>query len=360
MEHTQEHRRSGLSAGCSAVSWSTCDGRHLWGRNFEFDRIARGSMVTFLPRGTDYPTRSSPDGSHRGSLHTARFSCAGTGLLLPGTGPILYDGINEQGLMGGQLYYRGFARYERTVRPGTSPLQPPFLVFHVLAQCATVDEAAALLGASTLVDEPLLGAVPPLHWSFTDRTGETMVVEPDEDGLHIYRNTLGVMTNSPGYPWHRLNLLNYAAIRPLDHDTVAVEGTGLTQCFSGSGAQGLPGDWSSPSRFVRLAFLRTHCVKGKTEQEGVPRLFRMLQSAAFPLGMVAVSQPDGTGELDDGVLPFDYTVYTCAACAESGRYYWTSYDDPGVRYVELDRLAAHDHPVRFPLDEPAPPRCLSP
>lgn len=87
----------------------------------------------------------------------------------------------------------------------------------------------------------MLGTVPSLHWTFCDRTGESIVVEPDGDGLHIYRRTIGVMTNSPSYSWHRLNLLNYAGLRDLDYDAVQLCGDSIPQCFSGSGMQGLPG-----------------------------------------------------------------------------------------------------------------------
>lgn len=99
--------------------------------------------------------------------------------------------------MGGQLYYRTLAHYSAHCRPGTTPIQPPFLVYHLLAQCATVEEVVQVLRKElTLVDRPFWGTVPPLHWTFSDRTGESIVVEPDEDGLHIHRSTIGVMTNS--------------------------------------------------------------------------------------------------------------------------------------------------------------------
>lgn len=83
----------------------------------------------------------------------------------------------------------------------------------------------------------MMGAVPTLHWMFSDRTGESMVVESDADGLHIYRDAVGVMTNSPSYAWHRLNLLNYAGIRDLDYGERTLCGNHLEPCFSGSGAQ---------------------------------------------------------------------------------------------------------------------------
>ena len=97
-----------LHAGCSAMSWSTENHRHLWGRNFDFNRIAKGSGITYLPKGTRYSTctakaqRGMPSQVHQ----RAAYAAVGTGLLALSSGPVLYEGINEKGLMGGQLYYR--------------------------------------------------------------------------------------------------------------------------------------------------------------------------------------------------------------------------------------------------------------
>lgn len=347
MEQTPE-RRWGAWAGCSALSWTTEDGRHLWGRNFDFNRVAEGTGVTYLPPGTEYRTcgGAAPDCRRRSA-----YAAVGMGLLGLPESPVLYEGLNERGLMGGQLYYRQLAHYPRAVRPGTIPLQPPLAVYHLLAQCATVKEVVrALESEHTLVDRPLLGTVPPLHWCFSDRTGETVVVEPDAEGLRIYRNTLGVMTNSPGYSWHLQNLLNYSGVRDLDRGALELEGTRLVQCFSGTGAQGLPGDWSSPSRFVRLAFLKRYAVRGRQEDEGVARMFRLLQSAAFPLGMVRVGEQEPVTELDKELSPYDYTAYTCVLCAESLRLYWTTYENQRVRWVSLDRLARSGSPLQLSPD----------
>lgn len=349
-----------LEGGCSALSWSTTDGRHFWGRNFDFNRLAEGSGIIYVPAGTKYAVCGSSltgDVVDR-SRQTARYAAVGTGLLQIPSSPILYEGINDQGFMGGQLCYRGFACYGTQRPKGACPIQPPFLVYHLLAQCATVEEAVdALENKLSLENRPLLGAVPPLHWAFSDRTGEMVIVEPEAEELKIYRHTLGVMTNSPGYAWHRMNLLNYAAVRDLDHDAVTFGDERLEQCFSGSGAQGLPGDWSAPSRFVRLAFLRKYAVKGVNETQGVTRMLRLLQSAALPLGMVRVSQPGHVTALDSGVLPFDYTVYTAVCCAETGRYYWTTYENQRVRYVTLGDLGPEAK--QFPLDWAPDFQCLS-
>ncbi len=342
-----------LSAGCSALSWRTEDGCHLWGRNLDFDRLAEGSKVTFLPRGTAYLTCSAAParGLPEEVRHMSTYAAVGTGLFAAADMPVLYEGINEAGLMGGQLYYRGHSHFAHTLRPGTQPLQPPFAVLHLLAQCASVEEAVRMLREEiTLLSIPLLGAVPPLHWSFSDRTGESVVVEPDREGLHIYRRTIGVMTNSPGYLWHRTNLLNYAGVRDLDYDALEIEGDVVEQCFSGSGAQGLPGDWSSPSRFIRLAFLKKYGVRGATEEEGVTAMLHLFQNVAFPLGMIRPSRPDPATALDRVVVPFDYTVYTAVMCAESQRFYWTTYENQRVQYVELSRLLEQGTPAQFGLD----------
>lgn len=346
--------------GCSALSWETGDGRHLWGRNFDFNRLAEGTAVTYVPAGTAYAVCGSSltgDVVDR-SRRRARYAAVGMGLLCIPSCPILYEGVNERGLMGGQLYYRHFAHYDAPGPRGACPIQPPFVVYHLLAQCATAAEAAEELERHlALVPRPLLGTVPPLHWAFSDRTGEMLIAEPDADGLHLYRRTLGVMTNSPGYPWHRTNLLNYAGVRDLDREGLTFGDEHLAQCFSGSGAQGLPGDWSAPSRFVRLAFLRKYAVRGADETEGVARLLRLMESAAFPLGMVRVSQPGQPTPLDGAAVPFDYTVYTAVCCAESGRYYWTTYENQHVRYVALGDLG--EKAQQFPLGGGPEFQCLS-
>lgn len=339
-----------LGAGCSALSWTTADGLHLFGRNFDFNRIAGQTRITYVPRDTAYHTYLEDEDFTKEGKHHAAYATLGTGLLLSPSVPILYEGINEKGLMGAQLYYRGFAHFDKQAKPGTHPLQPPFLVYHLLAQCASVEEAADLLCTQySLVARPLLGSVPPLHWTFTDRSGETMVIEPDKDGLHIHRKTMGVMTNSPNYAWHRLNLLNYAGIQDADYDTLELNGDKLEQYFSGSGAQGLPGDWSSPSRFIRLAFLRQYAEKGQNEEEGIAYLMHLMQSVAFPLGMVRVTQPGHITKHDTGVVPYDYTIYTSSMCAESLRFYWVTYENQQVQCASLRDLIQNPHVVQFSL-----------
>ena len=144
-----DQRLEMLWGGCSAVGWQTEDGKALWARNMDFNRMAAGSAPTYLPKGTVMTAAE-------GVTAPAKYAAVGMGLLaVPGL-PLLYDGVNEAGLMGGQLYFRGLARYADGPEPGKQSMQPPLLVGWMLSQCATLDQVAqALEQTFTLVNTPL-------------------------------------------------------------------------------------------------------------------------------------------------------------------------------------------------------------
>ena len=328
MRCRENRAASAFFAGCSAFDWESEEGLRLFGRNFDFDSFDGNSRVLFLPRGERVCTLAAKERRDA----AARYAVAGMGTLSVPGAAVLYDGLNECGLAGGQLYFRERARYARRAPAGRIPVQPGLALTYALASCTDVAEAVALFSErAALVGEPLLGAVPPLHWFFADRTGASAVIEPTRGGVRVFRGA-HVLTNSPSYDWHRQNLLNYAGIRAADRAAVSV-GEEQAMCFSGSGAQGLPGDWSSPSRFVRLSFLRGLGVRGRGEEEAVAYAFRLLGNVAFPLGMVQV-RAGGAEEPP----AYDYTVYSCVAGLHSLRYYWSTYADGGVRCIDLAAL----------------------
>lgn len=343
-----------VNAGCSAMTWETKDGKQLWGRNFDFNRIAAESGIICLPEGLPfYGNGTKPENSlDESSRLRVKYAAAGTGsVLLEGT-PVLFEGINEEGLMGGQLYYRELAAFPEKIRQNTIPLQPAFAVTCLLTQCGSVKEILERLEKDfSLASIPIFGSVPSVHWMFSDRTGEAVVLEPDRDGIRVYRNSMGVLTNSPGYDWHCRNLLNYPHIKNEEAEAMNINGLRLKPCFSGSGGAGLPGDFTSPSRFVRLAFLKNFCEKGEDELQGVTRMFRILQNVAFPLGMVRVGQTQELTEHDVLVSPYDYTVYTAVMCAQSLRIYWNTYDNPQIRSISLRELKRRKEVVQIPLHE---------
>ena len=70
----------------------------------------------------------------------------------------------------------------------------------ILAQCATVAEAREKLAAMRLTGTAFSEQLPTaqLHWIIADQSG-AITVEAMEDGMHIYENNVGVLTNNPPF-----------------------------------------------------------------------------------------------------------------------------------------------------------------
>lgn len=240
--------------------------------------------------------------------------------------PVVYDGVNEKGLMGAMLYYASFATYSDKAKEGTRGINPIYVVSQVLGSCESVDDVINKLSAFTLLNEAnnILGFAPPLHYTFTDTTGETVVIEPDQTGISIYRHTIGVMTNSPGYEWHQTNLRAYIGVTPNPPHDITMGDLILTPFGQGAGGLGLPGDFTPSARFLRVAYWKKYTNQAKNEVDGVTTLFHILSSVNIPKGVVLNTEGKA-----------DYTIYTAAMCAQSKNYYFKLYDNSRIAVVSL-------------------------
>lgn len=338
-----------VNAGCSSITWDTKDGKHLWGRNYDFNRIA-ASAVTVIPRDYQYYTAGTPF-DHNLEVNNriaSQYAAIGIGTQSMEVTPVLYEGINEKGLMGGQLFYAGFASYPDVARPNTQVVNPGYVVTHVLAQCATVDEVIELLTKTdTIINQPLVGSNVTVHWVFSDRSGETIILEPDNQQITVYRNTAGVLTNSPDYRWHKQNLLSYLNVQNTEFPDRNMDGISVQKPFKGTGALGLPGDFTSQSRFIRASFLKYYGIKGQNEDQGIQYLFHLLDNVAMPLGIVKV-------ENRDDLSAYDESIYTACMCAESLKFYWKSYENTAIHCVDLNSELENSDLKTFPLENRAP------
>lgn len=327
-----------LEGGCSSLHWESEDGKHFWGRNFDFNRIAQGTGITYVPKGLTYYTIGSELENNLEDTHraTAKYTAMGMGSFVMKPTPVLYEGINECGLMGGQLYYRNLARYADENPDHLQEVQPAYVVTYVLTQCQNVAEVKQLFKEKMVVKKVgIFGKIPDIHWFFSDGKGESVVIEIDAHGLHLIDQNLGVLTNSPDYTWHCHHLLEFANLQPKDSQDQTINHQLLPASYSGTGMVGLPGDWSSPSRFVRLSLMRQYAQKGKDEQQAVIRMFRLLQNVAFPMGLIEVKDTSDINQHDTDVSAYDYTVYTAIMCAESKTYYWYTYDDMQIHSISM-------------------------
>lgn len=304
----EERKHINMDFGCSSFSWETEDGRHLLGRTYDQFGDLRANQVIAVPAGA----LCAPGLKTREGTLPARYGYTGMAVLGYGQ-PILVDGVNTAGLMGALLHYPEYAVYG-PVRPGTAAVHPGRLLAWLLGRCAGVEEAVEELSRLTLVGEPVLDKPLPAHYILSDRSGESVILEPDSDGLSVHRSAMGVLTNSPDYLWHRTNLRTYAGVTNLSKPPQIIAGQEIREFGERlGGGFGLPGDYSSPSRFVRTAFLKEFSVRGENEPEGVTRMFRAFAPVVIPEGLVRA----------DPVQPvYEQTLCISVMCAESGNYYF--------------------------------------
>ena len=196
---------------CSGFSWTTEDGNHLLGRTYDMFGTLEGNRITVVSKG--YELSLSPSG--KGGEVEMKYSFIGNAIL-GSSSPIFTDGINEHGLMGTLQNFPGYGHYNTQKGEGRTDLHPAFFVPYMLGLCKSVDEVASMVERINLTDEKIFDSSMSVHYIFSDESGEAVIIEPDEGGITVHRDTIGVMTNAPGYDWHVQNLKNYDGVSNLD------------------------------------------------------------------------------------------------------------------------------------------------
>lgn len=299
---------------CTAATYRTLD--HYFGRNldlsFDYDET-----VTVTPR--NFPLQFK-------KMNTLESHYAMLGVAVVAEGcPLYFDATNEKGLSIAGLHFPENAVYfpEAPDRDNVAPYELPLWL---LGQCATVRDARWLLERVNLLSVPFNDRLQlePLHWMVADREC-SIVVESVQEGLRVYDNPFGVLTNNPPFEFQRLNLNNFMNLTrniPVNRFCPSVE---LSPYSLGFGAIGLPGDLSSTSRFVRAAFTRLNSVSGNSEAESVSQFFHILGS---------VAQTRGCAQAGSG---YEATLYSSCCNTDKGVYYYTSYGNSQVTAVDLHR-----------------------
>ena len=313
---------------CTAASYRTKD--LYFGRNLDYE-FSYGDEVTITPR--NYPFTFRRAGEMR--THYAMIGMA----YVAEEYPLYYDAVNEKGLCIAGLNFVGNAACQSET-DGKDNISVFELIPWLLGQCADLNEVRALLAKLNLVDIPFNAQLPTakLHWLITDRTG-SITVEAVADGLHVYENPVEVLTNNPPFPMQLFQLNNYMALSPESPKNTFAPDAPLMTYSRGMGAMGLPGDLSSQSRFVRVAFTRAHSLCKPTEESRVNQFFHILTS---------VEQQRGCCSLGDG--KYEITLYSSCCNATRGIYYYTTYDNRQITAVDMhNENLDGDVLIRYPL-----------
>lgn len=299
---------------CTAATYRTAD--FYFGRTLDYE-FSYGDEVTVLPR--NYPLRF-----RHAETPEARYAIIGMAHVADGY-PLYYDACNEKGLCMAGLNFVGNAAYAE-VTPGRANVAQFEFIPWVLRQCATVGEARRLLERTNLTGTPFAERFPAaqLHWLIADRDG-ALTVESMRDGMHVWENPVGVLTNNPPFDVQMHLLNNYMGVTAGAPENRFSDRVELKPYSRGMGGLGLPGDLSSASRFVRVAFTALNARSGDGESESVNQFFHILGS---------VEQTRGCCAVGDG---YEITQYTSCCNAAKGIYYYTSYENSRITAVDLWR-----------------------
>lgn len=298
---------------CTAITWNTTE--HYFGRTLDYTR-SFGEEIVVTPRNYPFYFR------HMGERKT-HFAMIGTAFVSNGY-PLYYDAVNEKGLCMAGLNFPGNAVYLDPVSGKENVAQFELLPW-ILGQCDSVDAAKEHLRRLHITSDNFAEGLPAaeLHWIIAD-SHQAVTVEAVREGLHIYENPVGVLTNNPPFPMQMFALNNYMHLTPEEPQNHLAKELPLCPYSLGLGALGLPGDLSSQSRFVRAAFTKLNATAGSTEEENVNQFFHILGT---------VQQTEGCCRTVDGDC--EKTIYTSCCNADKGIYYYTTYGCHQITAVQL-------------------------
>lgn len=295
---------------CTAASFknkNTCFGRTL---DYEF---SYGEKVTITPRNYPFEFR------HLG-LNNNHYAIIGMAHI-HNDYPMYYDAMNEYGLGMAGLNFVGNAKYNEVIEGKENVAQFEFISF-ILSTCKNVLEAKNKIKEINLVKTPYNEYYPAakLHWILRD-TNDCIVVEAMEDGIHIYDNKTGSLTNNPPFNYQLENLKNYVSLNNDEPN----KSFSFNEAFysRGMGSVGLPGDLTSQGRFVRVVYTAHFSVASPDENSSVNQFFHILESAWQTRGLCKINDK------------YEITIYASCMNLNEGIYYYKTYDNPQISAVYL-------------------------
>ena len=338
---------SSVATACTSFLLPASDGGFVYGRTLEFgmDIDSRGISIG---RGVEMKGTGIDGKAGSGLAWKTQYAAIGaSGLNLP----ILVDGFNEKGLAGGMLYAPNISQFQEVSPADSSKSIASYeMLVYALTNFATVDEAREGFRQIKVNESPqkLFKGVVPLHLTLHDASGKSIVIEYIGGDLQINDNPTGVLTNAPHFSWHLNNLGNYANLSTSNPAPVKVGDANFGSPSSGGGMVGLPGDMSSPSRFVRAFFMSHNAPRKLDSKQQVGTAFHILNNFDIAPGMVSLG--GGFGGSSGG---YEITYWSAVSDLKNQIFYIRTFGDPSVQAIRMSDIDPEIPEIRnFNLNNP--------
>lgn len=299
---------------CTCINLKTKD--YYFGRNLDLE-CRFGEKVVITPRNYKFKLKKE-------KTFNTKYAIIGMATVIDDY-PLYAEACNEKGLSIAGLNFPGNGYYGE-VKDGEINITPFELIPWILGKFESIEDLKKVIFSINLINisfsEKIL--LTPLHWMISDEK-DCIVLEQTKEGLKIYDNPIGVLTNNPPFQYHLMNINNYLNLTPKNAKNRFSDKIELSAYGKGMGAIGLPGDNSPTSRFVRAAFNKLNSVCDTDEEASVSQFFHILDS---------VSMVRGSNIGED--KKYDITVYSCCINSTRGIYYYKTYENNQIRAIKLN------------------------
>lgn len=299
---------------CTCINLKTRD--CYFGRNLDLESRF-GERVVITPRNYEFKLK-------RGETFKTKYAMIGMATVVENY-PLYAEASNERGLSMAGLYFPDYAYY-KDEEEGKIDITPFELIPWALGNFETIEKLKPVLENVNLINISFSEKLPltALHWMISDKK-DCMVLEQTKEGLKIYSNPVGVLTNNPPFSYHLTNLNNYLNLTPNFAENRFSNKIELDAYGNGMGALGLPGDNSPSSRFIRAAFNKLNSACNLDEESSVSQFFHILDSVSMIRGTTITKNKN-----------YDITNYSCCINITKGIYYYKTYDNYQITAIRMN------------------------
>ncbi|WKY45883.1 choloylglycine hydrolase family protein [Eubacteriaceae bacterium ES2] len=314
---------------CTSLTYKTNDEHHFLARTMDFAFLFKPEVLIY-PKNYDFRLYMSDD------LLPVKYAFMGFGQSFEDNYDGFADGVNEKGLSCAALYFPGYAYYSNQHSEKKNNIAPYEVVPYILSQCDSIDSVIELMRNTNLLAAPFknLDLLPPLHFIISDQTGRCIIIEPRENDLEILENSIGIMTNSPPFDWHMTNLNNFIGLHPSQNKDINLSGVTFKPFSQGFGTIGLPGDFTSPSRFVKTTFSKFSSTPCDLFTDGMSTIFHILDGVSLIKGSVVTEDQD-----------LEFTQYTACYDLTTQTLYYKTYGNSQINAVSLSFETIHSNSI---------------
>lgn len=299
---------------CTCISFKTKD--NYFGRNLDLE-CRFGEKVVITPRNYEVKLRKE-------KKFKTKYAMIGMATVVDNY-PLYAEACNEKGLSIAGLYFPDYAYYKDEEK-GKINITPFELTLWMLGNFETIEELRNVLDNVNLVNISFSAKLQltPMHFMISDKD-KSIVLEQTKEGLKIYDNPVGVLTNNPPFIYHLTNLNNYLNLTPNFAENRFTNKIQLDAYGNGMGSIGLPGDTSPSSRFVRAAFNKLNSICNGDEESSISQFFHILDSVSMIRGTTITNNKK-----------YDITNYSCCINVDKSIYYYKTYENNQITAIKMD------------------------